>query len=90
MLCRLGGLWAGSVIRIGDIPPQKEAYFNTGECQVELTDDCTEIYAISSGVHAHFLGRAIWTEHYRPDKYGQLTYVRVVYLLAFLVSSAVM
>jgi hypothetical protein len=68
--------WSGSITRIGDIPPKKEAYFNSGECTVQLEDNCNEVNVISFGPHAHFLGKAIWTEHYRPDQYGQLTYVR--------------
>ena len=75
-MCRVAVWWSGSVTRIGDIPPKKAAYFNAGECAVQLETGCEAINVISYTPHAHFLGSAIWTEHYRPDKYGQLTYVR--------------
>ena len=73
---RLAVWWSGSITRIGDIPPKTAAYFNTGECAVTLEDGCDAINVVSYTPHAHFLANAIWTEHYRPDKYGQLTYVR--------------
>ena len=68
----------GSITHIGDIPPKTEAYFNTGECVVQLASGCDSINVVSYTLHAHFLGAAVWSNHYRPDKYGGLTYVRCI------------
>jgi hypothetical protein len=76
--CRTTWLETGSVTVTGDIPPGKEAYFNTAECTLELRPGCEQVYATAFTPHAHFLGRSVWTEHYRPDNYGALTYVRFV------------
>jgi hypothetical protein len=73
--CRTTWLSAGSIIWTGDIPPGKEAYFNTAECTLELRPGCEQVNVTAFQPHAHFLGRSVWTEHYRPDNYGALTYV---------------
>ena len=80
--CRATWWWTGSTIVTGDIPPGKEAYFNSAECAVQLHPGCDSINAFANTPHAHFLGSAVWTEHYCPDKYGQLTYVRAPQLHA--------
>ena len=74
--CRAIWWWTGSVTTTGDIPPGREAYFNSAECTVQLRPGCDSVNVSAFTPHAHFLGRSIWTEHYRPDKYGALTYVR--------------
>lgn len=72
--------WTGSITGTGDIPPGKQSYFNTAECTVTLRPECEEVNVTAYAPHAHFLGTAIWTEHYRPNKYGALTYVRCLCL----------
>jgi hypothetical protein len=61
---------------VGTIPAQTPAYFNSAECAVNLTPECQEIKAVAYAPHAHFLGSAIWTEHYHTDTWGSLSYVR--------------
>jgi hypothetical protein len=76
----------GSGTFVGDIPPRNKAFFNTAECVVKLNPSCEKINAFASIPHAHFLGTAVWTEHYRSDKFGQLTYVRFsCFLMLFIV-----
>lgn len=73
--CRAGWVPTGSLIYVGEIPPQEEAYFNTAECVVDLQPGCDELHVFGYVGHTHFLGQAIWVEHYRPDSHGQLTFV---------------
>jgi hypothetical protein len=77
--CSATWMASGSNIRVGEIPPGKEAYFNSAECAVQLSPGCEDIHAIGFIPHAHFLGTAVWTEHYSADKFGQLTYVRSLF-----------
>jgi hypothetical protein len=85
--CSATWLASGSNIGVGEIPPGTEAYFNSAECAVQLSPGCKDVHAIGFIPHAHFLGTAVWTEHYSADKFGQLTYVRCFFLIMFVASS---
>jgi Copper type II ascorbate-dependent monooxygenase, C-terminal domain len=75
--CRALWYWTGSILNVGTIPPKTKAYYNAGECTVQLQPGCEEIKVVAHAPHAHFIGTHVWTEHYTPrDKYGSLTYVR--------------